>query len=155
MLQVFHQVCGGEGNTPLFPINLCNELQRIQDWLVHFQLRFFRHVYATYQFELLANEFIDGDVDLGDHLDGCFVSVQKLLGHVNGNSIYTYIDPRIVYIKCRCELQIFLHVYKKAISLFYETEEKKMLLAEFLYECDMADFFLCKTVKLKYFLNRF
>jgi len=50
---------------------------------------------------------------------------------------------------------IFLHVYKKAISLFYETEEKKMLLAEFLYECDMADFFLCKTVKLKYFLNRF
>ena len=26
MLQVFHQVCGGEGNTPLFPINLRNEL---------------------------------------------------------------------------------------------------------------------------------
>ena len=66
-------------------------LKQIEDWLVHFQKRFFRHVYATYQFELLADEFIDRDVDLGDYLDGCFVSVQKLLGHVNGsNSIYTF-----------------------------------------------------------------
>ena len=58
--------------------------------------------YPTHQFELLANEFIDRDVDLGDHLDGCFVSVQKLLGHVNGNSIYTYIDLRLGHVKKKC-----------------------------------------------------